>query len=278
MIYDIHYAYFCHKGKVRYNNEDNYWCCGDSLPVDHEGSGDILSGSTGSGDMPVLAVFDGMGGESCGEAASGVGAQELGRVYEECGSLIARTPKEFLSKASERMNKAVCDYAVEYKISSMGSTMVSAAFGEKKICLCNLGDSRAYIAKGKLEQVSTDHVSRLSFWGKAPLVQYLGLAQEDGELAPSLRELPYEDGMRILLCTDGLTDMLSQEEIGEILLEKEAAPDAIAGRLLDKALEAGGRDNVTAVVCSVSKRGGSFWKKRFWAWLKGKKTDEKQDG
>lgn len=278
MTYEIHYAYFCHKGKVRYNNEDNYWCCGDSLPVEHEGSDQILTGCKTLEERPVLAVFDGMGGESCGEAASGTGAEELAAAYEEICSLIAEEPKEFLNQASTRMNHAVCRYALENRISSMGSTMVSAAFGRRKLCICNLGDSRAYLADGKLEQVSLDHVSALPFWGKAPLVQYLGLPEEESVLTPSFREISYENGMKILLCTDGLTDMLSDAEIGNILMKEGDAPCDIAAKLLEGSLSAGGRDNITAVVCEIRRRKSICFPKRVWAWLKGKETNEKQNG
>ncbi len=277
MAYEIHYAYFCHKGKSRYNNEDNYWCCGDSLPVIHEGSEEIYSASRSLPDRPVLAVFDGMGGESCGEAAAGTGAGELGKVYEEIGKTMPDDPKGFLDEASRRMNRAVCAYAREHKISSMGSTMVAAAFGRRTLCLCNLGDSRAYLADGSLTQASVDHVSSLPYWGKAPLIQYLGLAEEESELTPYFREVPYTNGMKILLCTDGLTDMLTTGEIGRILME-EGDPAAAAKKLLEKALVAGGRDNVTAVVCEVRRLQSVRFPKRIWAWLKGKEIDEKQDG
>ena len=65
MAYQIDYAYTCHTGKVRANNEDNFWCCGVRLPVHNQGVDGILAGHTQHWQLPVLAVFDGMGGESC---------------------------------------------------------------------------------------------------------------------------------------------------------------------------------------------------------------------
>ena len=64
MNYDIEYAYACHRGKVRSNNEDNFWCCGHMLPEINDGSGEISEERCSSQTFPVLALFDGMGGES----------------------------------------------------------------------------------------------------------------------------------------------------------------------------------------------------------------------
>ena len=63
MAYQIDYAYTCHTGKVRTNNEDNFWCCGVRLPVHNQGVDGILAGHTQHWQLPMLAVFDGMGGE-----------------------------------------------------------------------------------------------------------------------------------------------------------------------------------------------------------------------
>mgnify|MGYP000190576382 FL=1 len=83
MAYQIDYAYTCHTGKVRTNNEDNFWCCGVRLPVHNQGVDGILAGHTQHWQLPMLAVFDGMGGESCGEMAASVAVEALGGFYEK---------------------------------------------------------------------------------------------------------------------------------------------------------------------------------------------------
>ena len=83
MAYQIDYAYTCHTGKVRTNNEDNFWCCGVRLPVHNQGVDGILAGHTQHWQLPMLAVFDGMGGESCGEMAASAAVEALGGFYEE---------------------------------------------------------------------------------------------------------------------------------------------------------------------------------------------------
>ncbi len=70
MMYQIEYAYTCHMGRVRANNEDNLWCCGESLPADNQGMEGVHSQIVSGLKTPAMAVFDGMGGESCGEMAA----------------------------------------------------------------------------------------------------------------------------------------------------------------------------------------------------------------
>ena len=65
-MYQIECAYTCHTGNIRANNEDNFWCFGESLPVNNEGTKGICSKIISGNRVPAMAVFDGMGGESCG--------------------------------------------------------------------------------------------------------------------------------------------------------------------------------------------------------------------
>ena len=108
MAYQIDYAYTCHTGKVRTNNEDNFWCCGVRLPVHNQGVDGILAGHTQHWQLPVLAVFDGMGGESCGEMAASAAVEALGGFYEENKKSLKKEPVVFLTGACANMNEAVC--------------------------------------------------------------------------------------------------------------------------------------------------------------------------
>lgn len=138
------YAYTCHTGKVRTNNEDNFWCCGVRLPVHNQGVDGILAGHTQHWKLPMLAVFDGMGGESCGEMAASAAVEALGGFYEENKKTLKKEPVVFLTGACENMNEAVCRYSNENCIRSMGTTMALLSFSEKAIYACNLGD-RPYL-------------------------------------------------------------------------------------------------------------------------------------
>ncbi len=256
MTYHIDYAYFCHNGKLRSNNEDNFWCQGHMLDAVHTGGGQIYEGSTDSASLPVFAVFDGMGGESSGEIASWLGARAMDDFLSEYSDGSIRDIDAFLRRISHYMNHAVCTYQEEHRIISMGSTMACIAFSDSQLGVCNLGDSRIFRHYGgHLYRISHDHVLGQSLYGKAPLTQYLGLPEKEMELEPAVSVLPCREGEVFLLCTDGITDMLKEGQIQDILTRsgREGGLETAARELLDCALAAGGRDNATAFLCRLSR-------------------------
>ena len=251
MAYQIEYAYTCHIGKIRNNNEDNFWCCGDSLEAQNQGMSHIRSGYMKQSEYPLLAVFDGMGGESCGEMAAFLAAEACGQHFKTAKDGIRNDPEEFLNEICESMNQAICDYGRTNKINSMGTTAALLAFAEDAVYSCNLGDSRIYKSdREKFYQISQDHVLGRSLFGKAPLTQYLGMEEENLQLEPSISRQEIKIGDRFLLCSDGITDMLSDGEIADILSRDIPVAKSVE-ILVDRALKKGGRDNITVVLCEI---------------------------
>lgn len=251
MAYQIEYAYTCHIGKIRNNNEDNFWCCGDSLEAQNQGMSHIRSGYMKQSEYPLLAVFDGMGGESCGEMAAFLAAESCGEHFKTAKDGIRNDPEEFLNEICESMNQAICDYGRTNKINSMGTTAALLAFAEDAVYSCNLGDSRIYKSdREKFYQISQDHVLGRSLFGKAPLTQYLGMEEENLQLEPSISRQEIKIGDRFLLCSDGITDMLSDGEIADIL-SRDIPVAKTVEILVDRALKKGGRDNITVVLCEI---------------------------
>lgn len=251
MAYQIEYAYTCHIGKIRNNNEDNFWCCGDSLEAQNQGMSHIRSGYMKQSEYPLLAVFDGMGGESCGEMAAFLAAEACGEHFKTAKDGIRNDPEEFLNEICESMNQAICDYGRTNKINSMGTTAALLAFAEDAVYSCNLGDSRIYKSdREKIYQISQDHVLGRSLFGKAPLTQYLGMEEENLQLEPSISRQEIKIGDRFLLCSDGITDMLSDGEIADIL-SRDIPVAKTVEILVDRALKKGGRDNITVVLCEI---------------------------
>lgn len=251
MAYQIKYAYTCHIGKIRNNNEDNFWCCGDSLEAQNQGMSHIRSGYMKQSEYPLLAVFDGMGGESCGEMAAFLAAEACGEHFKTAKDGIRNDPEEFLNEICESMNQAICDYGRTNKINSMGTTAALLAFAEDAVYSCNLGDSRIYKSdREKFYQISQDHVLGRSLFGKAPLTQYLGMEEENLQLEPSISRQEIKIGDRFLLCSDGITDMLSDGEIADIL-SRDIPVAKTVEILVDRALKKGGRDNITVVLCEI---------------------------
>ena len=251
MAYQIEYAYTCHIGKIRNNNEDNFWCCGDSLEAQNQGMSHIRSGYMKQSEYPLLAVFDCMGGESCGEMAAFLAAEACGEHFKTAKDGIRNDPEEFLNEICESMNQAICDYGRTNKINSMGTTAALLAFAEDAVYSCNLGDSRIYKSdREKFYQISQDHVLGRSLFGKAPLTQYLGMEEENLQLEPSISRQEIKIGDRFLLCSDGITDMLSDGEIADIL-SRDIPVAKTVEILVDRALKKGGRDNITVVLCEI---------------------------
>lgn len=264
MTYKIRYAYTCHIGKVRDNNEDNFWCCGDSLEAQNQGLNHIESGSKKLHEVPLYAVFDGMGGENHGEMAAYTATQKCNDYYVNQKSKLKKDPEGFFNELCEEMNNAVCEYSCMNHAGSMGTTVAAMTFTYDRIVACNLGDSRIYHFDGKsLCRMSEDHVLRRYFLGKAPLTQYLGMSDSDVILDPSISQSKAEVGDKYLICSDGITDMLSENEIADIL-SRDVDVTEIVKVLMDRALCSGGRDNMTIVLCEIIEEKNFFEKMRNW--------------
>ena len=155
MKYAVNYSAVSHIGRLRSNNQDNFICDGTFMNLNAEGEMTTASGQLISGSSSLLGVFDGLGGEECGEVASYIAAKLAASV----------TPGEDavgdLSDYCENANRAICSFAEKHEIRSMGTTAAILAFGPKQITLCNLGDSKIFsFSGGRLQQISKDHIAQ----------------------------------------------------------------------------------------------------------------------
>ena len=186
--------------------------------------------------------------------AAFLAAEACGEHFKTAKDGIRNDPEEFLNEICESMNQAICDYGRTNKINSMGTTAALLAFAEDAVYSCNLGDSRIYKSdREKFYQISQDHVLGRSLFGKAPLTQYLGMEEENLQLEPSISRQEIKIGDRFLLCSDGITDMLSDGEIADIL-SRDIPVAKTVEILVDRALKKGGRDNITVVLCEIMEK------------------------
>lgn len=242
-----------HLGLVRAGNEDHFviW-----LPREPR-----LLGSRGL----LLAVADGMGGHAAGARASHIATGELLEAFASASP--DEPPDRVLVNAFAAANRAVLTCADEEPaIRGMGTTLVAAAILGARMTVANAGDSRCYLLhRGRLRQLTEDHtVARRMIEqqrasgdeGLDPvsleaspfghqLTRCIGVNAD--EAPPDLFEVELEPGDLILLASDGLTGPVSDERIAQ-LLDGEGSVWEIANQLIVAALEAGGPDNVTAVV------------------------------
>lgn len=238
-----------HAGLLREKNEDNFLFNGKNLRLKRQKNQSmkctLQRGMT-------FAVFDGIGGENFGEQASHAAAKQMSQtVKATTGRFLF--PKKHLQSLVTQMNTAVFQKQEKYRVSKMGTTMVSLYFTGWHVYICNVGDSRAYLFRnGKLEQLSVDHViKRPGSKKKAPLTRYLGTNPEEVLVEPDITKRRIARGDVYLICSDGLTDMLTGTEITDVM-SQSANADANVERLLQEALKHGGRDNITAIVCRLN--------------------------
>tara|TARA_B100000678_G_scaffold290588_1_gene303910 strand:+ start:1219 stop:1785 length:567 start_codon:yes stop_codon:yes gene_type:complete len=188
-----------------------------------------------------------MGGHRAGAYASTVAVEYL------AGRLLSLKASSELPDILGEANKCIYEAMFsEGGEAGMGTTIVGFWMRGKSITVFNIGDSRAYIFRhGSLTQLSMDHTPEGNSdhgYRSHRLTQSLGGTFNRIDPIPHVTTLASEPGDAILLCTDGLTDLVSDQQIHEIIsLEKAKSASA----LVDAAIEAGGRDNVTAVVLEI---------------------------
>lgn len=187
------------------------------------------------GEERVLAVFDGLGGHPAGDVASAAAAESV-----RASGAKAAVSADDLVAALHTAHEAVLTAAAEDPArTGMATTAVVATVGDGSVRLAHVGDSRAYLldADGHLAQVTQDH----GMGGY--ITQALGL---DRGVEPDLVELGTPAGSRLLLCTDGLSNMVDGPDIGALLGTGDA--QGACDALVQAALDSGGIDNVTVVV------------------------------
>lgn len=205
-------------------------------------------------------VADGMGGHRGGDVASDMAVSHLGHTFEETKITDVDELREWIIKEISKENDRIISVSNQFDdLNGMGTTMVGVFFTDEKMMVVNVGDSRCYIYhQGKLEQLSVDHslVHELVETGqispeeaqnhpqKNIITQTLGVSQT---VQPRIKNFQLLDDAIILLCSDGLTNMVSEAEIADVL-SRNISLDAKCHLLIEKANSAGGRDNITTLL------------------------------
>ena len=259
-----------HRGCVRPNNEDHF------LAVRFDRSLWTVATNLPAGDVPPhheevgygMVVADGLGGAAAGEVAS---RQAIARLVD----LVLHTPDWIMRGGAAQIDQVLHRMAERYRqvdatlteqgnrdpsLAGMGTTMTLAASLGSALVITHVGDSRAYLLRaGQLHQLTRDHTLTQQLLDTGMLrpeeavrhqfrhVLTRVVGGNDGRLAAECHGLALADGDQLLLCTDGLTNMVGDAAIAETLRKAESAERACQA-LLDRALANGGKDNVTVVV------------------------------
>ena len=254
----IKFAARSETGHVRTNNEDNLYCNGIIMTEADRDKPFFLSGITEA--PAVFAVFDGMGGEDCGELASMTAAKSLQEHSSKILRHISEADWEVVSFVKEA-NAELLDIMRSQGL-RMGTTIVMAAAGGESFTVYSLGDSQGFKLLGdRLVRVTEDHTIaaekvRMGMMTPAQaaksrenhiLTRWLGNPDEWG-IAPDVSNaFTFAESRGGLLCSDGLTDMLAFKDIAAAMKANSEPADAV-NALVETALEHGGRDNVTCIV------------------------------
>ena len=225
-------------------------------------------------DVGLLVLADGMGGYNAGEVASGIAVKTItnlvreGLAREDLGSIDRSTgltrPSIVLRDAITRANKIIYQTArSQAECEGMGTTVVAALFYDNRISIAHVGDSRLYRQRGsQIAQVTMDHsllqelVDR-GFYSpeeaqraanKNYVTRALGV---EPQVEVEVQEHPVDKGDVFILCSDGLSDMVEDEDIRLTISTFGANLDTVAKQLIQLANENGGRDNVSVVLAQA---------------------------
>ena len=227
----------------------------------------------------VLAVLaDGMGGYNAGEVASHMATSfiraELGRWLREAGGASDSEVRRAMDICVDNANRAIFNAANSNpQYAGMGTTLVVALFRENHLLVGHVGDSRAYrLRGGRLQQITRDHSllqeqidaglitqEQAAFSANKNLVTR-AVGVEDTVLLET-HQHEVQPGDIYLMCSDGLSDMLDDATIGQLLLTHDSL-SAACQALVDAANDAGGKDNISVVLVRAS--GGASPASRFW--------------
>ena len=252
MRFAVEAACGCDMGRIRKNNEDNFYFDGKCLEAENDGLKYPVFVEEAVKNGMCVAVFDGMGGERFGEFASFAAARQMQQTQRKLSDFFV-SPRKYLYSMTKQLNDAVVKAQEELCTDRMGATMVALYFSGRYVYSCNLGDSRSYrLRDGEFLQLSEDHLAIRPGreHKKAPITRYLGMNIEDVEVEPYIAKGELRKGDLYLLCSDGLTDMLTNFEISDIMLGSNDAENCVQA-LIQAALEHGGRDNITVIVCRI---------------------------
>jgi protein phosphatase len=257
---------------VRTNNEDQY------AVIKRSRATDVLLSSLPRDDLefPIqssysLVVADGIGGAQSGEIASRVTLQTMLELTMQATSWVmklnnlkAQQIRERVDAYVQRMQEMLLEYSrQDPKLAGMGTTWTSAYLMSPHAIVVHVGDSRAYLFhKGELFQITRDETMAQAMIDsgmspdRAERYRHILLNSFGGkhhEVFAQIYQIKFGPGDRLLLCTDGLYDQVSDDEIAQELQSGEA-PQAICNALIDRALAAGGRDNITVVLAAAGPR------------------------
>ncbi|GGP12270.1 Stp1/IreP family PP2C-type Ser/Thr phosphatase [Oceanobacillus neutriphilus] len=235
--------FLTHCGQVRNHNED---------------AGGIFENKT---NQPIAIIADGMGGHKAGDVASMLAVENMKNRWQETEAVQSPNDiEQWLENIINETNEQIFRKSQENKqLEGMGTTLVAAVMSGNSLTIAHIGDSRLYIARGEnVEQLTEDHsfVNELVKRGEItegdaevhPYKNYIIRALgTEAQVNTDIKTLTWDTGDRLLLCSDGLSDKLSQTELAQFITADKGMNE-IGQELIDLANERGGEDNISLIL------------------------------
>ena len=215
-------------------------------------------------DRGLFAVADGMGGHRGGRVASNMVTSELAEIARVSGRPLSG---DELERALLQINRHVFERGEsDFDLQRMGSTCVAVSIHGTRGVVAHIGDSRCYLVRdGRSEQLTSDHRAIQSMIDQGALTELESrvhpmrnvLTRSVGvepEVDVSRREIELREGDRLVLCSDGLTDMLTEHDIASEVASV-AELESLVEVLVERANAAGGNDNISVIVIHIGESG-----------------------
>lgn len=248
-----------HPGNCREKNEDNFCFNGKTLsgssmkrPIKYRGKTSTTA---------LMGIFDGMGGIKAGERASYIVSETACTAFSNIEDITDLA--SFMVDICKRANKLTCEEMLNVIKQRIGSTASMLCFRDFKYFLCNIGDSPVFIYReDELIPIFHEHTEKenyLKIHGvnavlpkkKFKLTQNIGIFPEEMEIEPYSFSDEIKSKDRFLITSDGLTDMVDESDIKNVLSQR-MSPAKTVKKLLKKALDNGGKDNTTIICIDIN--------------------------
>ncbi len=236
-----------HKGMVRQSNEDAYG---------------IYS------DLSLYIVADGLGGHAGGEVASRIAVEAIRECIASTDNASLKIRDSVITAIKKANIKILLESGKKQNLHGMGTTVAVVMNGGNTAIVAHVGDSRVYLVRGDaITRITKDHTiveeyirlglltpqDALYHPSKHMLSRALGTS---GDVDVDVTEIQLQAGDTLILCTDGLTNMISDNEISDVILELSPSPEKITDKLIALANKNGGIDNITVIaICAVDQVG-----------------------
>ncbi|BAP85572.1 serine/threonine specific protein phosphatase [Paucilactobacillus hokkaidonensis JCM 18461] len=227
---------------------------------EREDNQDYVGVFTNQDQLTFAIVADGIGGHQGGDVASSMAVSHIGYHFEQTTFKNPMDAVRWLSDQVRIENEKIIDKSNQFKdLNGMGTTMVAAIFFDDQMVVANIGDSRGYLRRnGELNQLTEDHslVNELVKRGviteqeakthpqKNIITRTLGISP-DADIDINLYQLESSD--QLLLCTDGLSNMVSNQQLDDVLKSDQTLAEKCQ-QLIKMANETGGPDNITVLI------------------------------